>query len=399
MLLTMKEEAKLEVIQRFMDGQFMIKEASKLLGVSSRTIYRLLSKVRLRGVKGIIHGNRGNKHALKMDENKKNSILKLAKKYKGFNDTHMREKLVEREDIKISREGLRQILRGAGISPKRRRRSRKYRSRRARKESFGMMIQIDASIHDWLEGRGSKLTLVGGVDDATGHAWARFEKSESTWAYLHLLRQIIVDKGIPMSIYSDRHTIFHSTKEASIMDQLQNRKSRTQFGKAMERLGIKLIKAWSPQAKGRVERAWGTFQDRLVAEMSFAGISDKKAANDFLKNFLKDYNMRFTCKPTNKKNCFRKRPHIQVLDRTLCIKDIRTVAKDHTISLDGIVFQIPPNKKWRSIAGQKVHILQLRDGSIEIEYKKLIVARFEYEKVVKIVKNCGFTDDHILIAA
>lgn len=399
-ILTMKENGNLEVIQRVMDGRFSVNKASSVLQRTPRTIFRMLSKVRIRGSSGVIHGNRGNTHAKSYTEKIKGKIITLAQsKYKGFNDLHLMEQLKKNEKIQVGRESLRLMLRSAGIESKRKRRKRKFRSRRDRKEAFGMMIQADASSHDWLEGRGPRMTLVGGVDDATGHIWCNFERSESTWGYLRMIREIAMDKGIPISLYTDRHTIFHSTKEASIIDQLENRKYFTQFGRAMNELDIRLIKAWSPQAKGRIERVWNTFQDRLTAEMRVAKICDMSAANAFLKPFLVDYNRSFTVQPRNSESMFRKRPDIRSLDRILCIKETRSVANDHTIQFEGVVLQIPPSNKWASIAGRKVTVLQLSDGSIEIHYKQHVVARFEYNNVARIIRLCGFKDNHVLLAA
>jgi transposase len=253
--LTMREELKLEVIQRVMDNQIDISKAGQILGLSDRSIYRLLSRVRTSGVKAVIHGNRGNNHAGKITEEYKQKVKNFAAgKYKGFNDRHFQEKLLEKESIQINRESLRLILREAGISAKQKRRGRKYRRHRDRKEAVGIMLQIDASCHDWLESRGAVMTIVGAIDNASGEVWARFDNSESTWANLRLMRQIAIDKGLPLSIYSDRHTIFHSLKEATIVDQLEGKQFRAQFGKSMDELGIKIIKAYSPQAKGRIER-------------------------------------------------------------------------------------------------------------------------------------------------
>ena len=237
------------------------------------------------------------------------------------------------------------------------------------------------------------------MDDATGHVWARFEVSESTWAYLRLVRQISVDKGIPLSFYSDRHTIFHSTKEADIVDQLKNRRPLTQFGRAMDELGIRLIKAWSSQAKGRIERIWETLQDRLIAEMRLHHIFNMEEANLFLKGYLVGFNRRFTVKAKRSESVFRPRPDLRSLDRILCLKEERFVARDHTVQFEGLVLQIPPSKKWASIAGQVVSVLQLNDGSVEIVYKNMVVAKFKYDKIVKIVQLYGYADDHILCAA
>ena len=228
--LTMGEKKKLEVIQMVMDEKIEICEAGRVLGRTVRTIYRLLSKVRKRGVEGVIHGNRGNQHAKRYKDAFRERVLSLVRgRYKDINDTHLVELLARNEEIEVSREWLRQKLRAAGIKSKRKRRRPKYRSRRERKEAFGMMIQIDASDHDWLEGRGPKMVLVGGIDDATGHVWAYFEDSESTWSYLRLMRQIILSHGIPLSLYADRHTIFQSPREPTIIEQIQNINPKTQF--------------------------------------------------------------------------------------------------------------------------------------------------------------------------
>jgi transposase len=399
-ILTMNEQVKLEVIQRVMDGQVDIIRATQILGLSNRSIYRLLSKVRTTGVEAVIHGNRGNKHASKISDEVKQKVKDLATgKYKGFNDRHMQEKLQEKEGIQMSRESLRQILRNAEIKAKQKRKGRKYRRHRERKEAIGVMLQIDASCHDWLEARGPIMTIVGAVDDCTGEVWARFENSGSTWAYLRLIRQIARDKGLPLSLYSDRHTIFHSPKKTTIIDQIEGKQFRTQFGRAMDELGIKLIKAYSPQAKGRIERVWGTFQDRLIAEMRLAEIKNRDEANRFLPSFLKAYNKKFSCKSRQQIVAFRQSPPARELDRILCLKDTRTVGKDHTIKFHGLVLQIPPSRKWASIAGQNVLVLQHNNGSVEIMYKKQSVAKFPYESIEKIVKKCGFKDGHILLAA
>jgi hypothetical protein len=213
------------------------------------------------------------------------------------------------------------------------------------------------------------------------------------------MRQISINKGLPLSIYSDRHTIFHSPKEASIADQLEGREFRTQFGRAMDELGIKIIKAYSPQAKGRIERVWGTFQDRLISELRLKGIKNRDEANEFLPVFLKDFNRKFCKKPGKQIVAFRKSPPLKELDRILCLKEPRTVSKDHTIKFHGLLLQIPPSRKWASIAGQKVLVLQHSNGSVEIMYKKQSVARFPYESIKRIIEKCGFTGDHIFLAA
>lgn len=399
-VLTMREKKKIEVIQLVMDGKIEVVEAGRILGRAVRTIYRTLARVRERGIEGAIHGNRGNKYAMRYKDNVKDKILRLVKdKYRDINDTHLVEILLKKEGIKVSRQWLRLLLRGTGIKAKRRRRRPKYRSRRERKEAFGMMIQIDASEHDWLEGRGPGMVLVGGVDDATGFVWANFEDTESSWGYLRLIRQIVLSHGIPLSLYSDRHTIFHSPKEPTIIEQLENIHPLTQFGRAMKELCVEMIAAYSAPAKGRIERIWETFQDRLIVEMRLLSIKTKDEANAFLKEFLRDFNQRFTVPPRKKERVFRKRLPINQLDRILCLKETRTVLKNHTVSFEGLILQIPPSSKWASIARQKVEILQLKDGSIEIIYKNMTVARFSSAAISRLVSEYHLDDCQLKDAA
>jgi hypothetical protein len=249
-----------------------------------------------------------------------------------------------------------------------------------------MMLQIDASPHDWLQGRGPWLTLVGAIDDATNFRWARFVPAETTWSYLDLLHDVASSHGLPLSLYSDRHTIFFSPREPTIEEELRGIGPLTQFGRAMDELGIQIIPAYSPQAKGRVERMWGVFQDRLVVELRLANARTLDEANVVLERFLADYNARFRVVPTQSTPVFRSAPSSSKLDRICCLKDLRTVSNDHTISFEGLVLQIPPSKSFHSIARRKVDVLQLRDGSIEIVYRGRCVARFSSPAVARMVR-------------
>lgn len=387
-LLTMKDENKVKVIEAVRDGRIGVEEAGRLLGRCVRQVFRMLNRLREKGVSGLIHGNRGKASPRRIPESTRQKIITLTRRrYADINDTHLREILEREEGILLSRSTLRRVLRGAGIPPKQRRRPPKYRSRRERKEAFGMMLQIDASPHDWLEGRGPWLTLVGAIDDATGYAWARFEEAETTWAYLRLMEGVFASQGLPISLYSDRHSIFYVSKEPTIIEQLNNSRPLTQFGRAMEELGVQILKAYSPQAKGRIERLWRTLQDRLVVEVRLQGAKTKEEANEVLKGFLPEFNRHFTVKPQRSGSLFRRPPSPKVLERVLCLKEMRTVNKDHTVSFEGLVLQIPPSSRWRSIAGQKVQVLQLKNGTVEILYKNLTVARFRPEAISRLVNR------------
>ena len=395
MVLTMKEKNKIEAIQQVMEGAIKVEEAGKVLNLSVRQIFRMLKKLREEGLQGLQHGNKGKKSPRKIRKSIRKKIVELAcGKLAGINDTHLSEILLRDEGIRIGRETLRSLLRAQGIAPKLKRRFRKYRSRRERKEALGMMLQMDGSTHDWLEGRGPRLTLIGAKDDATGRVWARFEQAETTWGYMHLMRAIFEERGLPLSLYSDRHTIFHSPKQPTIVEQINNTRPLTQFGRAMEELGITLIKAWSAPAKGRIENQWKTFQDRLVVELRLKKIKTQEEANVFLKEFLNDYNRRFTVPATKSQAVFRTAPPSSHLDRILCLKETRTVAKDHTVSFEGLVLQIPSGKKYWSIARQKVQILQLKDGCVEIAHNTQTVARFTPQAIQRLVNKLN--DKHQL---
>ena len=263
--------------------------------------------------------------------------------YAGFNHTHLTEMLAEREDIHLSRSTVRRVLLAGGLpSPRRRKAPRRY-SRRERYPQEGMLLQIDGSRHDWLEGRGPYLTLVGAVDDATGTIpFALFRQQEDAHGYLLMLREIIDHHGVPLALYSDRHGIFHrSTNEPeTIAEQLQGRPDPTQFGRALQELDIRLIMAHTPQAKGRIERAWGTFQDRLVSELRLAGASTIEQANKVLWDFIPRYNERFAVAPAQPGSAYRPLPAGVSLDETLCFKYLRTVANDNTVQFDSAAIQL-----------------------------------------------------------
>ncbi len=265
-------------------------QAAEVLRLSLRQVRRLVAAYRKEGAAGLAHGNRGRKprHALRADV--KEDVVALAdSKYTGFNTQHFTELLVEREGIGLSRSSVRRILLGAGIGSPRKRRAPKHRSRRERYPQEGMLLQVDGSRHDWLEGRGLWLSLVGAIDDATGKVpYALFREQEDAQGYFLLLQHIVLDYGIPQALYHDCHSIFLVSDRVplSLEEQLNGKRQPTQFGRLMQELGITSIAALSPQAKGRIERLWGTFQDRLVSELRLAGARTIDEANRMLGGFL-----------------------------------------------------------------------------------------------------------------
>jgi transposase len=376
-VLTMKEQRRVEVIQRVFRGEMTMAEAALVLGVTERQSYRIKARIREEGVKGVIHGNRGRRCAWKVSEKAERKIVEAARgKYRGFNDHHLTEKL-EEEGIKLSREKVRRVLRAQGISSPRKRRAPKHRSRRVRREAEGMMVQIDGSPHDWLEGRGPRFCLVGAIDDATSKvAAAFFEEQETSAAYFRLFLEIGRTQGLPLSAYADRHSIFWTDREPTVEEQLAGKHPKTQVGRGLEELGVTLIPAGSPQAKGRIERLWGSFQDRLVSELRLAGAKNKEQAQAVLEKFLPQYNRRFSKPAVQALPAWRK-VKAKRLEQSLCFKYQRTVAKDNTVQFGGALFQIPKRSPCRSYANKKVQVHVLLDGSVELFYQGEKIARFD----------------------
>jgi transposase len=375
--LTMQDEKRIEVIQRVFRGELAVGSAAVVLGISERQCYRIKRRVKEQGAKGVVHGNRGRPCKRKVKEKTVRRILELARgKYRGFNDQHLTEKLKEHEQIELSREKIRRLLRSHGIATPRKRRAPKHRSRRDRRMAEGMMLQVDGSPHDWLEGRGPRLCLIGAIDDATGKvSGAFFAQAESSWGYLRLFSQAFKRHGLPESVYSDRHSVFWTDREPTMDEQLINKRPLTEVGRALDELGVTLILAGSPQAKGRIERLWGTFQDRLVSELRLAKAKTVEQAQAVLDRYLPEHNRKFS-KPAQAQPAWRKASAEQI-ERALCFKDKRTVANDHTVTFDGVIFQIPKKSPHRSYAHKRIDVHVLLDGSVEFFYKNEKIATFD----------------------
>src|SRR6266545_5733018 len=348
--LTMKDEKRLKIIQGVFQGEVTVVQAALVLGISERQCYRIKARVKKGGAKGVVHGNRGRPSKRKIKEKTVKRIVELAQgKYKGFNDHHLTDKLEAEEKIELSREKVRGILRAHGILSPNNRRGIKHRSRRERRAAEGMMLQVDGSPHDWLEGRGPRLCLIGAIDDATGKVvGAFFQQAESSWGYFTLFASIFCQHALPQSIYSDRHSVFWTDREPTVEEQLSNKRPTTEVGRALDELGVTLILAGSPQAKGRIERLWGTFQDRLVSELRLAKAKTLQRAQAVLDHYLSEHNRKFS-KPTKAQAAWRKVTSLQI-EQALCFKQHRTVANDNTVTFDGVLFQIPKNSPYRSYA-------------------------------------------------
>jgi transposase len=375
--LTMKDEKRLDVIQRVYRSEVTVGQAALIMGLSERQCYRVKARISKAGAKGVVHGNRGRPCKRKTKEKTVKRILELAQgKYQGFNDHHLTEKLKEQESIDLSREQVRRILRAHGIASPNKRRGLKHRSRRDRRPAEGMMLQVDGSPHDWLEGRRPRLCLIGAIDDATSKVMgAVFVQAESSWGYFGLFSEIFNAHGVSQSIYSDCHSVFWTDRQPTVEEQLLNKKPTTEVGRALEELGVTLILAHSPQAKGRIERLWNTFQDRLVSELRLAKAKTLQQAQAVLERYLPEHNRRFA-KPAKAEPAWRKVSSLEI-ERALCFKQQRTVARDNTVTFEGTVLRIPKTSPFRSYANRRVDVHVLLDGAVEIFYKSQKIAAFD----------------------
>ena len=368
--LSQKELQRVSVISACIKGDMACARAAALLCLSVRQIKRLKKRMREDGEAALAHANRGRPSHRRLPDDVAKRIVQLARStYAGFNDHHLCEKLVEREGFSLSRETLRRLLRQNGLGSPRKRRAPAHRQRRVPSARLGELVQLDGSPHDWLAGRGPQLTALGLQDDATGKILAaQFFPAETTFGYLCLLRQLLRRFGVPLAFYGDRSSIFVRNDDTwTVEEQLAGKRRPTQFGRALQQLGITFIAAHSPQAKGRVERLWGVLQDRLCSELRLAGAHDLDSANAVLRRFIADYNRRFARPPREAATAWRPAP--ENLERICCFVHERVVSNDNVVQWDGQRLQIHPQPRRYSFAGAKVQIHQALDGRVSLYYR------------------------------
>ncbi len=360
-----RELKRLHVIRKVIEGTLTQREAADLVSLTERQIRRIVKRIREEGDEGIRHKSRGRPSHRKLPFKQRIAEL-YRKRYPDFGPTLFAEKLQEREGIAVSRETVRAWLLEDGLWQKHRKR-KAHRQWRERKNHFGEMLQMDGSHHDWFEGRGPKCVLMGYIDDATGRVYGRFYDHEGTIPAMDSFKRYIMEYGLPMSVYLDKHTTYKSWVRR---DEFREVEPISQFGRALSGLGVKMLFAHSPQAKGRIERLFNTFQDRLVKEMRLKGVSAIPEANRFLDSYLPVYNQRFSVEPKEKGDLHRT---VSVdLDAVLCIKTERTLKNDHTIQLNGKFYQIEDN-----IRAKRVVVEELIDGSMRIRHKGSLAAFHE----------------------
>lgn len=380
MLVTMsgKELCRLPVIQAVVEKRLRRRDAASQLKLTERQVQRLMNRFRVSGAAGLTHARRGNPGANRLDDSLRLRIMTLLReKYSDFGPTLAAEKLSERHNIRVSVETLRKWMTADGLwVPHSRRKPRVYQPR-YRRDCLGELVQIDGSHHDWFEGRASKCCLLVYMDDATGQLMhLRFCETESAFDYMLATREYLDKHGKPVAFYSDKHAVFRVSQAET------RRTGNTQFGRVLHDLNIDLICASSSQAKGRVERANQTLQDRLIKEMRLENITGIEEANAWLETFIKDFNRRFAKAPQYPKNLHRPADESQSeLDDIFAWQELRTLSKSLTFQYDKMLYLVDPTEENARIAGEKIMVLDYPDGTLAFKYGYRTLSYQVYDKL------------------
>jgi hypothetical protein len=361
-----KERRRLELLARVRDQELSLVAVAELLPLSYRQCKRIWRRYQDEGDAGLVHRLRGRASPRRIADTKRRTILALYHEhYADFGPTLAAEKLAQRDDQHVDHETLRRWLIADGHWQRRRQRGR-HRHRRERKPHPGQLVQIDGSEHDWFEGRGPRAVLMVLIDDATNRTDARFYQAEDTRAAFDVFGRYYDQHGLPQALYADLDSIYRvNAPEADTAPP-----PLTQFGRAMNQLAVRIVPAYSPQAKGRVERRHGVFQDRLVKELRLAKIQSLDAANRYLEEtFLPDLNRRFTVAPAQPVDVHRQLPRGTRLAEVLCWEAERVVARDWTLSWDGRCYQIAKRHAALALVGRRVVVRELLDGRRQLLYR------------------------------
>jgi DNA-binding transcriptional ArsR family regulator len=368
-----RELHRIHVVRLTLEGRESVGRGAKLLGISTRQMKRLRHKMRKGGDEGLVHGNRGKSAWNKTRSAVLHKVIGLVRgRYRGLNDTHFTEKLREKEKLKLSRSTVRRALRAAGIAAVRKRGVKRHYKRRERRAQEGALLLWDGSPHRWFGEKLEEWSLMAVIDDATGKLIAGvFAREEDAQSYLICLRQLLKEKGIPGSIYMDRHGIFRRNDDHwTVQEQLAGHQTPTQVSQALLALGIKPLFALTPQAKGRVERLFNTLQDRLVQELRLAGITNPEQASLFVNgSFREDFNTRFAKPARESQNAWRSLPKGVDVDRICSFRYEATVGNDNAVRLSGMILDIPAGPHRRGYARARVEVRQLLDGRWRVYYK------------------------------
>jgi transposase len=351
-------------MQRMKEKRLLQKEAAALLGVSVRQVKRLWRKYRKQAAKGLVSAKRGQASNHRLDAGVVQQTLDLVKKkYADFGPTLAHEKLVEVHQLQISRESVRKIMIEEGLWKPRRKKKPEVHPMRERRACFGELVQIDGSDHAWFEARGERCTLLVFIDDATGRlVELRFVVDETFFAYCEAARHYFEREGKPLAFYSDKHGVFR----VNTAQPQGTTSGLTQFGRAMQELDIQIICANSPQAKGRVERANQTLQDRLVKELRLRNLATIEAGNKYLPEFCEDFNRRFALPPRSTHDAHRPLLKKENLDLILTRQDTRLLSKNLTIQFNKVIYQIQSERPGYALRNAQVTICENAQGVITI---------------------------------
>jgi hypothetical protein len=376
--MSQREWQRWEAVQQVGQARLSNAGAAQQLGISARQMRRLRGRVAALGQAGVVHGNQGRAPCHRVGDAIRERIVALrCGKYADFNDQHFTEELAEQEQIVVSRSTVRRVLRAAGVASPRVRRAKTYRRRRRRKAGAGMMMLWDGSKHAWLEQRGPQLCLMGAVDDATGELLpgAHFVTHESGAGYLQLLYEVARSKGLPWSVYMDHHaSLARNDDHWNAAELAAGVQAPTHVGRALQALNIEPIFALSAPAKGRVERLWGTLQDRLGSQLRLEQAATLEQANQVLGRYLSRYNHRFAKPPASPLPAWRPLPPGLDLERVCGFSYQTTVFNDNTVHLGGVIIDIPPGPQQRGYARARVEVRQLLDGSWRVYHRDRLIA-------------------------
>ena len=368
-----RELQRVEVLARVKQGDLKLGNAAEILGVSYRQVKRLWSRYREEGGAGLQHRAAGKASNRGKPKRFRERVLRLVeKKYSGpeetrFGPTLAAEHLAREDHLHLDAETLRRWMLKAGLWSRRRKRQA-YRQRRERKAHLGELVQLDGSFHDWLEDRGPRGCVMNLTDDATSRSLLRLGKEETIWTAANVLERWIVKHGVPLALYTDWKNVY--VREPSLEEQLRGEEPRTAFGAMCERLGITIIAASTPQAKGRVERSHGTHQDRLVKKLRLQKICNYEAANQYLeREYLPEHNRRFGKKAAAEEDYHRRRPSLRELRDAFRLETERTLSHDWVVRYDNRLLQVQRENRKRVLAGAKIIVCEWQDGTIELRHR------------------------------
>jgi transposase len=368
--LSQKERRRLEVFTKVKKGSINLSKAAELLSVSYRQALRIWSRFEANGSSGLQHGLRDRASNRQLEPGRRERVLELYRaKYGDFGPTLALEHLRKDDGEDLSKETLRLWLVGAGLWQARRR-GTPHRQWRERRAHWGELVQMDGSDHDWFEGRRARASMMVMIDDATNWTHAKFFESETTAAAMSVFQEYVGYYGLPRALYVDRAAIYETTRDSTVDEALRDAAPQTQFGRAMKELDVELILAHSPQAKGRVERRHGVFQDRFVKALRLRKIDSLEGANQYLEcEFLDELNEKFHVVARSPTDLHRRVPRELKLEQVLCYQEERVVQNDWTVSWCNRIFQIHECHQKLTLARKKILVSELLDGEIRLTHQ------------------------------